>query len=431
MYSRFRELGVPVAITRDTDKTLSRTERTNTMSKTFGNGPNVIVLSNHINAGGGEGAEVVYPLRTSSTLPKAILDEIGSRGQIKRKIYQRVLPENPSKDYYYIMRDTPNTTTLLIEYGFIDNPRDQNKLQNNLLDYVEGVVKAVSEYIGVPYIGPGNSSPNNNNNINNNYYIVKKGDTLYSIALNNNVSVNELKSLNNLPNNSIIPGQELIIPNQEIINNNDNNNNNNSYTIQNGDTLYSIAQRYGVSVNDLIDYNNLSTTVLIPGSVLNIPSQEISENTYIVKRGDTLYSIARMYNVTLSELKNLNNLNSDNLSIGQELNIPQNIITETDYIVYRVEPGDTLYSIASKYNTNVASIKSYNNLNSDLLQIGDVLQIPLPVTETLYQTYTVQSGDTLYSIARRFNKPLDSILSLNSDLNTILQIGDVIKIPNE
>ena len=151
MYNRFRELGVPVAITRTTDETLSRAERLGTMINSFGTDSKVIVLSNHINAGGGEGAEIVYPLRTSSVLPRAILDEIGARGQIKRKIYQRVLPENPSKDYYYIMRETPNTTALLIEYGFIDNARDQTKLQNNLLDYVEGVVKAVSEYIGIPY----------------------------------------------------------------------------------------------------------------------------------------------------------------------------------------------------------------------------------------------------------------------------------------
>ena len=54
MYNRFKELGVPVAITRDTDKTLTRNERLNTMRNTFGNDPNVIVLSNHINAGGGE-----------------------------------------------------------------------------------------------------------------------------------------------------------------------------------------------------------------------------------------------------------------------------------------------------------------------------------------------------------------------------------------
>jgi N-acetylmuramoyl-L-alanine amidase len=204
MYNRFKELGVPVTITRDTDKTLTRNERLNTM-RSFGTEPNVIVLSNHINAGGGEGAEVVYPLRSSSTLANNILNEIGAKGQIKRKTYQRVLPENPKKDYYYIMRETPNTTALLIEYGFIDNPRDQIKLQNNLLEYVEGVIKAVSEYIGVPYSLP-------NTNIVGDFYIVKSGDTLSSIARRYNTTVNELIKLNNLVNTNLSIGQRIKLP---------------------------------------------------------------------------------------------------------------------------------------------------------------------------------------------------------------------------
>ncbi len=85
MYNRFKELGVPVVITRDTDKDITRAERLNIM-RSLGTDPNVIILSNHINAGGGEGAEIIYPLRTSPTLAKNILDEIGARGQIKRRI---------------------------------------------------------------------------------------------------------------------------------------------------------------------------------------------------------------------------------------------------------------------------------------------------------------------------------------------------------
>lgn len=85
MYNRFKELGVPVVITRDTDRTLTRSERLNTM-RSFGNDSNVIILSNHINAGGGEGAEIVYPLRSDEELAKNILDEIGNAGQIKRKV---------------------------------------------------------------------------------------------------------------------------------------------------------------------------------------------------------------------------------------------------------------------------------------------------------------------------------------------------------
>ena len=93
---------------------------------------------------GGEGAEVVYALRNNSTLAKDILTSIGEAGQIMRKYYQRRLPENPNKDYYYIIRETSPMQSLLVEYGFIDNAKDQVKLQNDLLGYVEAVVKAVT-----------------------------------------------------------------------------------------------------------------------------------------------------------------------------------------------------------------------------------------------------------------------------------------------
>ena len=421
MYNRFRELGVPVAITRDTDETLSRTERLNTMTNTFGNDSKVIVLSNHINAGGGEGAEIVYPLRTSSVLPKAILDEIGSRGQIKRKIYQRVLPEDPTKDYYYIMRQTPNTTALLIEYGFIDNPRDQVKLQNNILDYAEGVVKAVSEYIGVPYTAPGGTTTGDT-------YTVRPGDTLYSIALKLGTTVNDLKELNNLSSNNLSIGQSLKIPTKEIEEEYE------LYTVKSGDTLYRIANSYNIPINNIIDYNNLETTVLTVGQTLRIPRQEIIEeendNIYTVKAGDSLYSIAQTFGTTVDELKTLNNLTSNILSIGQQLIIGRDGIEESEYIVYQVVPGDTLYSIARRYNTKVDAIKAYNNLTSDNLTIGTVIQIPTPTSvDTTYQNYTIQSGDTLYSIARRYNTTVDRILSLNDLDSNNLQVGTTIRIP--
>ena len=423
MYNRFNELGVPVVITRDTDRTLTRSERLNTM-KSFGTDSNVIILSNHINAGGGEGAEIVYPLRSDEELAKNILDEIGNAGQIKRKVYQRVLPENPSQDYYYIMRETPDATALLIEYGFIDNPNDVVKLQNNITDYAEAVVKAVSNYIGVKYVSPSGEV------IDSNTYIVRKGDTLYSISRMFNMSVNELKRLNNLTNDNLSIGQVLLINSDN--NSSDNNLNDSLYTVVLGDNLYSIANKYGVSVVDIINLNNLTSTVLIPGQVLMISGSIPTYTTYIVKRGDTLYGIAYSYGVSVDDIKSLNNLIDNTISIGQELLIPTDkTITETNYEVYTVKRGDTLFGIASNYGVSVDDIKTLNNLTNNNLSVGQRLQIPLKEITSSNFVYTVKAGDTLFGIASNFGLTVLDIINSNNLDSTNLFIGQELFIPQK
>ena len=98
-----------------------------------------------------------------------ITREIEITGQNVRKYYQRRLPSDSSKDYYYIIRNTPNTEALLVEYGFLDSTADDvNQLKDNWQDYAEAVVKAVTEYIGVPYYTQTDE-----------YYTVEKGDTIF------------------------------------------------------------------------------------------------------------------------------------------------------------------------------------------------------------------------------------------------------------
>ena len=351
-----------------------------------------------------------------------ILNAIGEKGQIKRKYYQRVLPENPSKDYYYIMRETPNMTALLIEYGFIDNKNDQIKLQNNLLDYVEGVVEAVSKYIGIPY-----KSPNQSDNLTNiNTYTVKKGDSLYQIARYYNTTVSELKLLNNLTNDILTIGQILKLPDYT-----ENIESSSEYVVKQGDSLYQIAKNYNTTPTDLINYNNLPTTILSVGQIIKIPSST-SNVIYTVKSGDNLYKIANNYGVSVDMIKKLNNLTFNNLTIGMQLYIPEGTtIKETDYIVYKVEPGDNLYKIAKKYNTSENIIKEYNNLTSNILKINQVLQIPTEKSTTENNVYTVRNGDTLYKIANNYGVAVKDIMNLNNLDSTLLNIGDIILIPKQ
>ena len=355
MYDRFRELGIPVYLTRDSDTTLNPSDRIKKILSFLGNNPNVVVVSNHLNAGRGTGAEVIYALRNNSILANSILNNIGSTGQTTRRIYQRRLPSDTTKDYYYILRETGQTEPLIIEYGFIDNDKDVEFLKNNYKELAEGVIKAILEYKNIPYTAPSTVITDT--------YKVQSGDTLYSISKKLDTTVTELKKLNNLSSNMLSVGQVLKIPTKTVdIGETD------IYQVQAGDTLYSIARKYNISVNELKNLNNLVDNTLSIGQILEVPSGLSSYNSYIVDKGDTLYSIAKKFDTSVNKLKELNNLSSNMLSIGQKLLIP--IGEETTYVV---KSGDTLYSIAREFNTTVDKLKELNNLSNNTLSIGQIL----------------------------------------------------------
>ena len=362
MYDRFKALGVPVKMTRTSDVDLEPNDRPGVVLDKFGNGKDVVVISNHINAGGGEGAEVIYALRNSDKLASSILNELEKSGQVVRKYYQRRLPSDSSKDYYYIIRNTPNNETLIVEYGFLDNEADAKRLKSNYKKYAEAVVRAVTLYGGYKYVPVSGS----------NYYVVKKGDSLWSIARANGLTVDELKSLNNLSSNVLHVGDTLLISSADSTGDDGNDN---YYVVKSGDTLWSIARKYNLSVNDLKALNNLSSNVLSVGQRLIVGKE--SSNDYVVSAGDTLWAIARKFNVSVDDIKALNNLSSNNLSIGMILKIPlysnkQN--EETN--VYVVKSGDSLWSIARMFNSTVDEIKSLNSLKSNVLRIGQRLVVP-------------------------------------------------------
>lgn len=415
MYDRFKELGIPVAITRDSDTTLSPTDRVNTILNKFGNSSDVILISNHVNSGGGEGAEVVYALRNKDTLARRILENIGAAGQETRKYYQRRLPSDTSKDYYFIHRNTGNLEPLIVEYGFIDNTKDVEFLKENYKELAEAVISAVANYIGVPYTPP--------EGIITNTYIVQKGDSLYSIANKLGTTVSELKKENNLTSNTLQIGEVLRIPTKEIYEGEEN-----VYIVQKGDTLYSVAMANNTTVDELKKANNLTSNILSTGQLLKIPSALLPESTYTVKKGDSLYSIANKYNTTVEELKRINNLTSNTLSIGQVLKLPSDkpnkIEQEKNTITYTVQKGDSLYSIARKYSTTIDKIKDLNNLTTNLLSIGQVLLIP--TNTNLETTYTVQKGDSLYSIAKKYNTTVDKLKQLNNLTSNLLSIGQIL-----
>ena len=360
IHKRLDEMGVPNKMTRTSDVTLTPSERPKKVQSFYGNGSDVIVVSNHINAGGGDGAEIIYALRNNDTFARKIATEFENAGQNVRKYYQRRLPSNPAKDYYYIMRDTPNNETVIVEYGFADSTGDDiSQLKNNWEKLAEAVTKAIVEYAGGKYVAP----------IDSNYYTVKSGDSLWSISRKFGITVDELKNANNLSSNLLSIGQNLIIPGKDLDAIGE------EYVVKKGDTLYSIARKYNTSVDNLKSINNITTDSLAIGQIIKLPStSNAASDTYIVKKGDSLYSIARTYNTSVDKLKEINNLTSNALAIGQVLKLPSSNASEN--VVYTVKKGDSLYSIAREYGTTVDAIKKLNNITSNTLSIGQKLLLP-------------------------------------------------------
>ena len=274
-------------------------------------------------------------------------------------------------------------------------------------------------------------------------YIVKAGDNLYGISNQFGVSVTELAELNNVIGTTLQIGQILTIPSKSGTNPN----NMFMYTVKKGDSLYSIAQKYNTTVKAIQDLNYLKSTNLSIGQVLRIPETYTKEDemtlpsyiNYTVKKGDSLYSIARNFNIDIDTLMKDNALTSTNLSLGQNLRIrvmgdsieieecfgpdytpPINTTPTTTYIVQK---GDNLYSIARKFNTSVSTIQNLNNLTSTNLSLGQQLKIPSSSSTPQQTTYVVKSGDNLYSIARKFNTTVDSIKRKNNLKSNLLSVG--------
>ena len=205
---------------------------------------------------------------------------------------------------------------------------------------------------------------------------------------------------------------------------------NSNFDLETENAVKRLQLNNGLTADGIVGNNTWNTINSLYGNLADCTIENIPSNdyiTYTVVPGDTLYAIARRYNTTVDAIKSLNNLSNNIINIGQTLKIPNN--NANNYLTYTVKRGDTLYGIARTYETTVNAIKSLNNITSDILSIGQVLKIPVK-EETSYITYIVMKNDTLYSIARHYNTTVNAIKSLNNFTSDNLRIGQVLKIPN-
>jgi len=247
------------------------------------------------------------------------------------------------------------------------------------------------------------------------------------------------------------------------------------HTVEKGQTVWFIAQKYGVDVEDIYKYNPGSRQALIVGSIIKVPvgaeqnARLLSDTDgdfiiYEIKPGDTLYSLSLKYRIPINELLQYNpGIRNGILVTGTYLRIPHKenegndefvavpsfeqspiSIKEGDFIYHEIQPGQTLYSISRRYQTDVHDIKEANpDINPDELKPGYILRIPRPKKdifsdsqqpedEDLFDFHKVRRKETLFSISRRYDVDMDIIQKVNPQVDfSNLKKGVVLKIPTD
>ncbi len=194
-------------------------------------------------------------------------------------------------------------------------------------------------------------------------YTVRKGDTLSGISRRFDVGLRLLRQLNNLKSDRIRPGQRLKLRPTEL--------DAGVHIVRSGETLSKIAQKYGIKISKLRDLNGIPGSKILVGQKLRLKSTPTA--THIVERGDALWEIAAAYGMTVSELKALNGLNSNRIYPGQELQL--NFKKAERFNIYRVKKGDYINEIARLYQMSVAELKRINHLRSSVIHPGDRLKV--------------------------------------------------------
>lgn len=275
-------------------------------------------------------------------------------------------------------------------------------------------------------------------------YTIRSGDTFYSLARRYGTTVAALISANpEVDYNNLQAGQQICIPGQPTYPACPEGN---FYTIRRGDTFYAISRRYNVSLDDLREANpGVDPNQLFIGQVICIPlavppvTCPAGTTAYTIRRGDTFYSIARRYNISVNALIRANpDVDPDALLVGQLICIPSTAPPPTcpsGTTAYTIRQGDTLYAIARRYNTTVNAILRANpGLDPESLQVARIICIPTAAPPFTCPSgtvaYTIRQGDTLYAIARRYNTTVNAILRANPGLDPeSLQVARIICIP--
>jgi membrane-bound lytic murein transglycosylase D len=315
-------------------------------------------------------------------------------------------------------------------------------------------------------------------------YTVKKNESLLGIADLFNVRVTDVRNWNNIPyTQTVSVGQQLTIyvpsdkkdffaglddqtPTEKSVTKSVSTKSTPviHHKVTRGETLISIATRYGVTINSLMDWNDLNGSRILTGQRLKIysdkntssfASNEVTSTRtknslfrYKVKRGDTMSELAEKFGVSSAQIRNWNGLSTNKLIAGKTIKIygesdnttalgDKSSKTSANLNHYKVKKGDSIGKIAEIYKVPVADIRKWNNLSSNTIYAGRVLKIysdtginDIQDVSSVKKTsiHTVKRGESLFVIAKKYGMTVAELRSINNITGEKLSIGQKLKV---
>ena len=295
------------------------------------------------------------------------------------------------------------------------------------------------------------------------YHKVRRGETLGSIARRYGISVSQLKRWNGLRSNTAKVGKTLKVSNPAkqsksttTTTTTTSNEKQKYYTVKRGDSLSSIAERFGVTVAQLREWNGIEADDINAGVRIAVDASasrrvskseskpEVKTSTYTVKKGDGLGAIAERHGMTLQEIRELNGLKDNNIQAGQKLKVTgkaseeRSEKQEAKSSTYTVKKGDSLGAIAERFGVTVDQLRDWNGIKGNNIQAGQKLTIGGKSKSSSKagssksakaKTHKVRSGESLGVIAEKYGTTAAAIRRANGIKGDNIKAGQTLKIP--
>ena len=346
----------------------------------------------------------------------------------------------------------------------------------------------------------GNAGTSNGGQTTGAKYTVQSGDSVWKISNDHGITMAQLIEWNNIKNNFVYPGQQLIVSNGGSSNAGANTGNTSGsssssssssntasgtkYTVKAGDSVWSVSNKYGITMAQLIQWNNIQNNFIYPGQQLTVSNSgstnstsgntgsstntnnsssvntgsSSSQGTYTVKAGESVWSVANKNGITMDQLIEWNNIKNNFIYPGQQLivkggtsantntgsttsaakpNTPNTSATtstsSTGNTMYTVKAGESVWSVANKHHITMDQLIEWNNIKNNFIYPGQQVIVKKGSSQSTNQqsvtgskTYTVKSGESVWSVADSHGITMAQLIEWNNIKNNFIYPGQTL-----